>query len=116
MKIEMNEQITQYINAANNEQKEIMTSVRSILHQHVKDVKEEFKWSRPVFKTTDIFAYLQSNKNHVNLGFYKDLDKLEDPNGLLEGTGKNMRHIKLKSVSDIDPELLRQWFLVLTKI
>ncbi len=115
MKIEMNEQITQYINAANNEQKEIMTSVRSIIHAHVKDVKEEFKWSRPVFKTTEIFAYLQSNKNHVNLGFYKDLDKLDDPNGLLEGTGKNMRHIKLKSVSDIDPELLRQWFLVLTK-
>ncbi|MCK9482014.1 MAG: DUF1801 domain-containing protein [Bacteroidia bacterium] len=111
----MNEQITAYINNAPKEQKEVMEAIRSLIHQSVKNVKEEFKWSRPIFKSSKDFAYLQSNKNHVNLGFYKDFEKLNDPKGLLEGTGKTMRHIKLKNASDIDHKLLSQWFTVLTQ-
>lgn len=111
----MNTQVTEYINNAPKEQKEIMEIVRSLIHQHSTDVTEEFKWSRPIFKSIKDFAYLQSNKNHVNLGFYKNFEKLNDPNGLLEGTGNTMRHIKLKSVSDIDTKLLSEWFAILTK-
>ena len=58
---------------------------------------------------------MQANKNHVNLGFYKGFEKLNDPNGILEGTGKTMRHIKLKTVSDVDTELLSEWFITLTE-
>jgi len=35
-------------------------------------------------------------KTYVNLGFYRGAD-LIDPQGLLEGTGKKIRHIKLTS-------------------
>lgn len=69
---------------------------------------EEFKWSRPVFTANKSFAYLKTAKNHVTLGFYK-FEKLNDPQNLLEGTGKDMRHIKLKSEDDIDAKLLGEW-------
>lgn len=111
----MNTQITEYIEKAPKEQKEIMEIIRSLIHQNVKNVKEEYKWNRPVFKLAKKFAYLQSNKNHVNLGFYEGLGKLNDPEGLLEGTGKTMRHIKLKNVSEINNNLLSEWFIALTK-
>jgi len=111
----MNEQVTEYINKAPKEQKEIMEVIRTLIHQNVGKVTEEYKWSRPVFRSTTDFAYLQANKNHVNLGFYKGLEKLNDPEGILEGTGKTMRHIKLKSVSAIDKNLLSEWFATLTK-
>lgn len=110
----MNVQVTQYINTAPEEQKEIMNAIRSLIHHNIKNVTEEFKWSRPVFKMKKDFAYLQINKNHVNLGFYKDIDKLDDPDKLLEGTGKTMRHIKLRKASDINTKLLSEWFLVLS--
>lgn len=110
----MNEQITEYIDNAPKEQKEIMEMIRSLIHQNAKNVTEEFKWSRPIFKSEKDFAYLQSNKSHVNLGFYKDFKKLDDPDNLLEGTGKTMRHIKLKKVSDINSKLLSEWLQVLT--
>ena len=41
------------------------------------------------------FAYVGVFKAHVNVGFYFGA-ALKDPAGLLEGTGKRMRHVKLK--------------------
>jgi hypothetical protein len=41
------------------------------------------------------FAYVNSFKNHVNVGFFHGA-MLDDPAGLLEGSGKRMRHVKLK--------------------
>lgn len=112
---EMNEEITEYINNAPKVQKEIMEQIRLLIHQHVENVTEEYKWSRPVFSLKKDFAYLQANKSHVNLGFYKAFEKLHDPEGLLEGTGKTMRHIKLRGVSDINSKLLGEWFSIVTK-
>jgi hypothetical protein len=40
------------------------------------------------------FGYVNAFKDHVNVGFYRGAD-LADPAGLLEGTGKRMRHVKL---------------------
>jgi len=40
------------------------------------------------------FAYVNSFKSHVNVGFFQGA-ALEDPAGLLEGNGKRMRHVKL---------------------
>jgi hypothetical protein len=40
------------------------------------------------------FAYVNSFKSHVNVGFFYGA-ALEDRAGLLEGSGKRMRHVKL---------------------
>jgi hypothetical protein len=40
------------------------------------------------------FGYVNSFKDHVNVGFFRGA-MLEDPAGLLEGSGKRMRHVKL---------------------
>lgn len=55
---------------------------------------------------TDAFCYIAPFKGHVNLGFMAGAD-LPDPAGLLEGTGKNMRHVKLKRAADVDAPALR---------
>ena len=111
----MNEQVTAYISKAPSEQREIMELVRSLIHESGPDITEEFKWNRPIFKSAKDIAYLQASKNHVNLGFYGGFEKLNDPDGLLEGTGKTMRHIKLRTVSAIDKALLSEWFTILSK-
>jgi len=56
-------------------------------------------------KMSQHYVYLGFFKAHVNLGFYFGAD-LDDPSNLLEGAGKKLRHIKLKSVDDLDnPEV-----------
>jgi hypothetical protein len=106
----MDQQITDYIENAPSEQTTIMQTIRSLIHESVPEVTEEFKWSRPVFRVTKDFAYLKTSKNYVTLGF-NNFQKIDDPGGKLEGTGKDMRHIKLRSVNDIDPVELKKWFV-----
>jgi hypothetical protein len=45
-------------------------------------------------KMTEHYAYIAAHRSHVNLGFYRGAS-LDDPQGLLEGSGKNLRHIKI---------------------
>jgi hypothetical protein len=47
------------------------------------------------------FAYLGLFKAHVNLGFFHGAS-LPDPAGLLEGSGKSMRHVKLRPGRFVD--------------
>jgi hypothetical protein len=59
------------------------------------DVRELIHDGCPVACVEDApFGYVNSFKNHVNVGFFHGA-ALEDPAGLLEGSGKRMRHVKL---------------------
>ena len=51
------------------------------------------------------FAYVNAFKAHVNIGFFGGSD-LDDPESVLEGTGKFMRHVKLKPERDVDDRTL----------
>jgi len=44
---------------------------------------------------------LALQRGYVNLMFAKGT-KLQDPEGLLEGTGKHARHVKLRAVEDVE--------------
>ena len=59
------------------------------------DVRELLHDGCPVACVEDApFAYVNSFKKHVNVGFFHGA-MLEDPCRLLEGSGKRMRHVKL---------------------
>jgi len=52
------------------------------------------------------FGYVNSFKNHVNVGFFYGA-ALEDPAGLLEGSGKRMRHVKLRPGTELNSAALQ---------
>ena len=52
------------------------------------------------------FAYVNAFKRHVNVGFFYGA-MLDDPAGLLAGTGKRMRHVAVRPGVAIDAEGLR---------
>jgi hypothetical protein len=67
-----------------------------------KDVRELMHDRCPVACVEDApFAYVNTFKSHVNVGFYHGA-ALADPAGLLEGSGKRMRHVKLAPGREID--------------
>ena len=51
------------------------------------------------------FGYVNAFKEHVNVGFFFGA-LLDDPAGLLEGTGKRGRHVKLRPGREIDSAAL----------
>lgn len=47
------------------------------------------------------FGYVDAFKSHVNVGFYRG-SELDDPDRLLVGDGKYMRHVKLRPGTPVD--------------
>lgn len=70
------------------------------------DVLELIHDSCPVACVADLpFAYVNVFRSHVNVGFFQGAD-LPDPSSLLQGTGKRMRHVKLRPSADQRDEAL----------
>jgi len=70
------------------------------------DVRELIHDGCPVACVSDAaFGYVNSFKSHVSVGFFNGA-ALEDPAGLLEGSGKRMRHVKLTLSREIDDAAL----------
>jgi hypothetical protein len=58
-------------------------------------------------KNTEHFCYISAQKNDVNLGFYYGAE-LPDPEALLQGTGKLLRHVKVREAKALRSPALRQ--------
>jgi hypothetical protein len=58
-------------------------------------------------KMSEAYAYIMPKAGYVNLGFYNGA-ALADPAGLIEGTGKRLRHVKVHSPEDADRQELRR--------
>lgn len=108
-----NKKITDYINGASEEQIVILETLRNLIHNTVKDVTEEIKWKMPVFAKSKDFAYLRFSKIHITLGFY-NIDKIKDPDNLLEGIGNTLKHIKIKKLEDIKEKVISDWLKQIT--
>jgi hypothetical protein len=66
------------------------------------DVREVLHDGHPTACVGDAaFGYVNVFKAHVNVGFFRGAE-IADPEGLLEGTGKFMRHVKLRPGRGID--------------
>ena len=70
------------------------------------DVRELLHDGHPTACVGDAaFAYVNAFTAHVNVGFFRGAE-IADPDRLLEGTGKFMRHVKLRPECDFDPTAL----------
>ncbi|MGM9484712.1 DUF1801 domain-containing protein [Roseateles sp. NT4] len=71
------------------------------------DVRELLHDGHPTACVRDAaFGYVNAFTSHVNVGFFKGAE-LPDPTGLLQGTGKSMRHVKLRPGEPVDENALR---------
>jgi hypothetical protein len=72
------------------------------------DVRELLHDGHPTACVGDAaFGYVGAFSTHVNVGFFHGAS-LDDPAGLLEGTGKRMRHVKLRWGQKVDSAALNQ--------
>jgi hypothetical protein len=53
------------------------------------------------------FAYVNAFSGHVNVGFFLGTS-LKDPSNLLQGTGRFMRHVKIRPGQALDENALKQ--------
>lgn len=66
------------------------------------DVRELLHDGHPTACAGDAaFGYVNAFRAHINVRFYRGAE-IADPDGLLEGTGRFMRHVTLRPDHDVD--------------
>ena len=72
------------------------------------DVRELLHDGHPTACVGDAaFGYVNVFSSHVNIGFFNGA-AIDDPTGLLDGSGKFMRHVKVRPGERVDEETLSQ--------
>ncbi len=102
------------LSGSSNQVREIAEGLRSLIIDVYPEVVE-VPWPKQKIigygvgpkKMSEHFCYIGSYRAHVNLGFYYGAE-LPDPQGLLEGTGKKLRYIKVKNSEEVGEPALRE--------
>lgn len=84
----------------------VVDALRSLVKKTIPASREAMNpWGVPVFEWNGPLFYLRAGKKHVTFGFSRG-SALKDPGKLLEGEGRNLRHIKFSDAAQTrDPNL-----------
>lgn len=97
-----NPAVDDYLAKKNHPLTDEINRVREIILQTDDRIEETIKWSSPTFMYKgNMASYFMNAKKHVSLMFHKGA-LINDPNGLLEGDGKEGRAAKFTDMSDIE--------------
>ncbi len=93
--------INSYLEKKNPKLREVAEGIRKLMKRAVPRISEAINpWGVPTFEFNGPLCYMMIGKHHVTLGFLRGTS-LMDPKRLLEGTGRNLRHVKLRTVEDV---------------
>jgi len=75
--------------------------LRAVVKGAFPELEERMRWMKVGYLVSKKDVYrIYPSSDHVNLSFWQG-SALSDPKGLLEGTGKGMRHVKIFEVEDV---------------
>jgi hypothetical protein len=86
-----------------------MSTIAGLLDSRVREIAPELhaekRWGLPWYVGNDLVLVVGAFTRHVGVEFWRG-SAIPDPHHLLEGTGKNLRHVKVRSsVEARAPEL-----------
>jgi hypothetical protein len=85
----------------------IVNAAVQAIEKHIPHAKQTVKWGWPCWTGNGNIVSLIVMRKSVNLELWRGAH-LEDPDGVLEGTGKDLRHIKLRKAGDVrQKEIIR---------
>jgi len=103
--------INAYVGKSKAQLRDLANGLRRLVKKTVPGVKETVNpWGLPTFDYNGPMCVMMAGKKHITLGFVRGTS-LPDDADLLEGTGKNLRHVKLKEVEQLRDANLRQLLL-----
>ncbi len=87
--------------------KPLVRELRKLVRKIAPNLAEQMKYGMPSYtKENHTVVYIMPAADHVNLGFYDGVD-LDDPKKLLEGTGKRLKHVKVRRMHEARSPALR---------
>jgi len=112
MKMKVYASFDEYLAGQSPKNQAIIRALRKFVKRVAPDLTEAVKWGNGCWVgTKGPVAYVYSDTGFVQFGFFRG-SALTDAQGLLEGKGQYVRHIKVRNAAEIDENafgtLLRQ--------
>ena len=105
-KINDGETVEAWLKRMPSPQSESLTELRQLIHDAAPQLEERINWSSPWYEGCGNVIYLVCQSNYATFGVCNGAH-LDNPDGLLEGIGKDMRHVKVPSFEEVPKEKLR---------
>jgi hypothetical protein len=107
--------IEEYVAKA-GKQKDVVKGLRALVKKTLAGSEEYVNpWKIPSFDSNGTVCGFMTGKEHVTFIFLRGA-ALPDPGGLLEGTGKSVRHVKVRTMEDLKRPALKKLILEAAKL
>ncbi|REJ74866.1 MAG: DUF1801 domain-containing protein [Acidobacteria bacterium] len=84
----------------------LIDDLASLVEETAPQLESTVKWGQGCWTLDGVpKAYIHAEPDHLQFGFYAG-STLDDPQGLLVGRGKHVRHVKVKGSEEIPREAL----------
>ncbi|MBK8205844.1 MAG: DUF1801 domain-containing protein [Planctomycetes bacterium] len=77
----------------------VVAAAVAMIEKHIPHATQSVKWGWPCWAGNGNVVSVIVHRKHVNLEFWRGAH-LENPDKALQGTGKDLRHIKLHKAAD----------------
>jgi len=106
----MNAKVEKFLLALPESKQQNALLLREIFLSCSQHITESIKWNNLTYSCNGDIAFIYTFKQvaYLNIGFFKAV-QLTDPKNRFEGTGGNMRHIKITTEKDIPVAQLKKW-------
>ena len=78
----------------------VVQRLRAFVKKRAPQLDEQIKWGGVCWVGHGVVCYAHALQKHVDFGFFQGV-RLKDPKRVLEGTGKFLRHVKVRASSEI---------------
>jgi hypothetical protein len=102
-----------YLKGSDPKMGELALKLRNLILELVPEADEVIKWKNLFYENNGAFCAILIHKSYLNLEFTRGRE-LKEIGYPLEGTGKNIRHLKIKKSADIGSESLKD--LIMTAV
>jgi hypothetical protein len=92
------------------EKRALLEKLRTLVMKGVPDATASIKWGVPFYQRNGKnVCSIAAFKEHVGINFFASPSVLVDPGKKLEGGGKSMRMLKVRTAADIDSASILRW-------
>ena len=86
----------------------LITALSRLVENNAPEFTKSVKWGQGCWILGEMpKVFIHAEPDHVQFGFYAG-SKLKDPEGLLVGQGKHVRHVKVFMAEDIRAEAIEE--------
>jgi hypothetical protein len=86
----------------------VVAAIRSLMKEAAPGAKEVISYGTPMYIQNQTLAWITPNKKGITFGFMRGA-RFEDKYGLLRGTAKHAKHVKMKNLDQVNKAALKYY-------